>query len=86
MQRRPLDVRSKREFDQGHVPGAVHVPFWATPFASLPVARDTPLSVYCGHGPRAWFAVAVLRARGYGQARLLAGHMRAWKQAGHPLE
>jgi rhodanese-related sulfurtransferase len=23
-----LDVRSKREFDAGHLPGAVHLPFW----------------------------------------------------------
>jgi rhodanese-related sulfurtransferase len=23
-----LDVRSQAEFNQGHVPGAIHIPFW----------------------------------------------------------
>lgn len=83
-----LDVRSRREYDSGHVPGARHLPYWAalTRASSLGIPRDTPLTVYCGHGPRARIAKALLRLRGFRRVSLLAGHMRAWKKAGRPLE
>lgn len=82
-----LDVRSAREYARGHIPLARHMPYWR-----LLVGRRSPLPpgetivVYCGHGPRAWMAKAALRARGYRDVRLLAGHMRAWRRAGKPLE
>jgi rhodanese-related sulfurtransferase len=74
-----LDVRSRREF-------ASDIPFWLLPAraADLTVARDSPIVVYCGHGPRAWFARAVLQAAGYSTVALMEGHMSAWKRAGFP--
>lgn len=83
-----LDVRSAREFAAGHLPGAVHVPYWRLLFGRAPLERapDEPIVVYCAHGPRAWIAKGALRARGARDVRLLAGHMRAWKKAGKPLE
>lgn len=83
-----LDVRSAREFAAGHVPGALHVPYWRLLFGRprLERAPDEPIVVYCGHGPRAWIAKGALLARGARDVRLLAGHMRAWKRAGKPLE
>lgn len=83
-----LDVRSAREFAAGHVPGAVHLPYWRLLLGRARLARasDEPIVVYCGHGPRAWIAKAALLARGARDVRLLAGHMRAWKKAGKPLE
>lgn len=83
-----LDVRSRREFDAGHVPGARHIPFWAVAVraAALRIPRDTPIVVYCGHGPRARIAKAILRMLGFRRVSLLAGHMRRWKREGRPLE
>lgn len=83
-----LDVRSRREYDAGHVPGAIHLEFWKILIGRLErlPSRGEPLTVYCGHGPRAWMAGAVLRARGYRQVCMLAGHMRRWKRNGNPLE
>jgi rhodanese-related sulfurtransferase len=82
-----LDVRSRAEYAHGHVPGAIHLPFWLSPFraGALPVRRSEPLVVYCGHGPRAWLAGAVLRARGFERVTYLEGHMAAWARAGLPL-
>jgi hydroxyacylglutathione hydrolase len=79
-----LDVRSRWEFMRGHVPGAIHVPFWSMPARAsrLRVPKDRALVVYCGHGPRAWFARAALRLNGYRDVVLLKGHMSAWKRAG----
>lgn len=81
-----LDVRSRAEFDDGHVPGAANVPFWRLliSWPRVPGARDEPLVVYCGHGPRAAMAMAALRRRGYRRVEALDGHMAAWRAAGLP--
>src|SRR5687768_14169013 len=82
-----VDVRSKMEFEEGHVPGAVHIPFWqmATRWRELPVARDGPVVVYCGHGPRAYIAGAVLKRRGF-KVSFLSGHMTKWRALKLPIE
>jgi len=83
-----VDVRSRREFEGGHVPGAVHVPFWSA-FAR----RDDPrvgdaeqVVVYCEHGPRAGVARLAFRMGGHRRVTYLAGHMSAWRKAGLPME
>lgn len=81
-----LDVRSSAEFRHGHIPGAVHMPFWLLPFRvdTLPLSRDAELVVYCGHGPRAQMARLVLERAGYERLMLLTGHMKAWRDARLP--
>jgi rhodanese-related sulfurtransferase len=83
-----IDARMKIEFERGHVPGAIHAPFWKIPLSSagLPKDKDLELVIYCGHGPRAWIAQQFLAARGYGHIGLLEGHMKGWREAGLPLE
>ena len=83
-----VDVRSKAEFEQGHVPGAVHIPFWqmATRWRELAVARESAVVVYCGHGPRAYIAGSVLKRLGFTRVMYLAGHMKKWKALDLPLE
>jgi len=83
-----FDVRSKKEFDAGHVPGARHLPFWKVgrnwqPFASM---RESPIVVYCGHGPRAYMAGAALKRRGFKNVAYLAGHMKRWSEMNLPIE
>ena len=51
-----VDVRSRREFEESHVPGAVHIPFYAIlGGVDLPEGSgaDESIVVYCEHGPRA---------------------------------
>ncbi len=83
-----LDVRSDAEFAQGHVPGAIHIPFWQLPRRAndIPSRHGDPVVVYCGHGPRAWYAAAALRRCGFERVQLLEGHMSQWKRAGLPEE
>jgi phage shock protein E len=79
-----LDVRSRREFVDGHVPGALHLPFWTLPvrLSEIPSSPADPIVVYCGHGPRAYMAGAVLRASGFRRILYLEGHMLIWRRAG----
>jgi rhodanese-related sulfurtransferase len=83
-----LDVRSRWEYRQGHVPGAMFMPFWAVPFLAWRITskREDPLVVYCGHGPRAWMAGAALRSRGFRDIQYLDGHWNAWTREGRPVE
>jgi rhodanese-related sulfurtransferase len=79
-----LDVRSQEEFTRGHVPGALHIPFWKllNRAPGIRISLDDPLVVYCGHGPRAWIAGAALRRHGFRRVEYLEGHMSQWRRAG----
>ena len=83
-----LDVRSRFEFEHGHVPGAIHVPFWKVGFDldEVPAARNDEIVVYCGHGPRALWAAARLRSAGFERVTLLEGHWAQWVYEGRPQE
>jgi rhodanese-related sulfurtransferase len=93
-----VDVRSAAEYRAGHVPGAIHVPFWQVGRSlsrrsaqreggqTLAMARQASIVVYCGHGPRAYIAGAALRRRGFSDIAYLAGHMKKWKEMNLPLE
>ena len=78
-----LDVRSEREFAAGHVPGAVNIPFTQvrSRLREVPGSADDELVLYCGHGPRAYIAAAVLRTRGRARIEYLRGHWSGWKRA-----
>jgi rhodanese-related sulfurtransferase len=78
-----LDVRSRTEFANGHVPGARHVPFWwvSRRIGELSIPGDAELVVYCGHGPRAVIAGRALRRKGFTRIRYLEGHFSRWRRA-----
>ena len=81
-----LDVRTREEYAAGHVRGAINIPFneVGRRAVELDAHRERPLIVYCGHGPRAWMAGAVLRGHGFRRLRFLSGHMAAWRRARLP--
>ncbi len=83
-----VDVRSQYEYQFGHVPGAIHVPFW-TAFTTDKLdsyEKKGTIVIYCEHGPRAGIAKLALRMSGFEDIDYLAGHMTAWKKAGLPLD
>jgi rhodanese-related sulfurtransferase len=77
-----IDVRSRREFADGHVPGALHFPFWTMLFRAARIPRAKPVIVYCGHGPRARLAAAAMRLHGFRHVMYLEGHMSNWRREG----
>ncbi|MGB7931285.1 MAG: rhodanese-like domain-containing protein [Gammaproteobacteria bacterium] len=83
-----VDVRSAYEYRQGHIPGAIHMPFWQSFFRAddLTAAGNQPVIVYCQHGPRAVIAKFALWQAGHTNVRYLIGHMSEWEKAGLPLE
>jgi rhodanese-related sulfurtransferase len=81
-----VDVRTGREFEAGHVPGAIHVPFYTLLVRQddVPGPRDGPVVVYCEHGPRAGVARLALGLAGFTDVRYLDGHMSGWRRRGLP--
>jgi rhodanese-related sulfurtransferase len=79
-----LDVRSAWEFGRGRVPGARHLPFWTPgwPPLAASIPSHAPIVVYCGYGPRAWWAAWRLRRLGFTNVACLRGHMQGWRRAG----
>lgn len=82
-----LDVRPGDEFAQGHLPGALNIPFSELEQRLTELAPDREVVAYC-RGPYcvlSFEAVAALRARGFTVRRLEDGYPE-WRAAGLPVE
>ncbi len=79
-----LDVRTKHEWDAGHLPGAEHVLLNDLSETAASFGPDQPLLVYCRAGTRSAFAAEGLRSAGL-DARAVAGGALAWAEAELPL-
>src|SRR5438270_4564369 len=73
--RRFIDVREQDEWDQGHIPGAVHLSKGYLEIRIEDVApdRSAPLTLYCAAGVRSLLAAKALRDMGYEDVESLAG-------------
>ena len=81
-----LDVREPDEYDQGALPGALHIPrghLEAQIEGKVP-AKDTPIVVYCAGGVRSAFAAKTLAELGYADVVSMAGGFGRWKDEGRP--
>ena len=67
-----VDVRTEGEYESGHVPGAVHLPFYAmwNRHEEMKAKPDNSIVLYCEHGPRAWIGKFALWTVGYIKCRL----------------
>jgi rhodanese-related sulfurtransferase len=81
-----LDVRDPGEFGAGHILGAKNVPLSRLGDAEVAKRKDRPVIVYCEGGERSSKAVATLKRQGFARVVNLTGGLRAWQQAGLPVE
>ena len=79
-----VDVRAGYEWDDGHLPGARHIPLGLLParFGELPPG---PVVMQCLTGSRSAIAASIVAARGR-EVWDLEGGFAAWKKAGYPVE
>src|SRR2546429_2260929 len=80
-----VDVREKHEWNEGHIPGAIHVP---RGYLELQVEEAVPDKVktvvlYCAGGVRSLMAGATLQQMGYKNVVSMAGGFGAWKGNGY---
>jgi adenylyltransferase/sulfurtransferase len=80
-----IDVREQDEWDQGYIPGALHVSkgFIEMRIEDTVPDRSTPITLYCAAGIRSLLAAQILGEMGYRDVASMSGGFAAWKQAGH---
>jgi sulfur-carrier protein adenylyltransferase/sulfurtransferase len=81
-----LDVREPDEYEQGAVPGAVHIPrgHLEAQVEGRLLDKDQPVVVYCAGGVRSAFAARTLQELGYTDVVSMAGGFGRWKDEGRP--
>ena len=81
-----VDVRDKDEWDEEHIPGALHL---SRGTIELDIEEKVPdpnamIICHCGGGGRGALATESLQKMGYKNVRNMAGGFKAWKAAGLP--
>jgi len=83
-----LDVRTKKEFDAGHIPGArnidIHSPDFEKEISTLD--KDKVYLVHCGAGVRSARACVKMKDVGFMHLIDLAPGFKAWEKAGKKIE
>jgi sulfur-carrier protein adenylyltransferase/sulfurtransferase len=82
-----IDVREQQEWDEGHIPGAVHVArgFLESRIAGV-ATPDQELVLSCAGGVRSLLAATTLQDMGYTNVTSLAGGFTRWKQSGQEIK
>ncbi len=73
-----LDVRSKKEFDDGCIEGAVNIPIDRLRSGSGMLDKDRETIIYCRSGYRAYLGLRILNNMGFKNTRLLDGSYLSW--------
>ena len=80
-----VDVRQKLEWDDGHIPGAIHFEGGRVALERLSFPKDRPLAIQCSSGNRSMSVISVLRRRGYHNVLQVAGGITKWKLHRFPV-
>ncbi len=81
-----LDVREPDEYEQGALPGAVHIPRGTleTSVEGKIPDKSSRVVVYCAGGTRSAFAAKTLQELGYSDVASVIGGFNRWKDEGRP--
>ena len=83
-----LDLREPAEFKGGKLPGAVHIPLsqLAQRGDELAKLAARPVVAYCALGRRSAMVGGALTKLGFTQIYSLRGGVKAWREAGLPVD
>jgi molybdopterin/thiamine biosynthesis adenylyltransferase/rhodanese-related sulfurtransferase len=82
-----VDVREADEWQEGHIPGAVHVPrgHLESRIEAAAPDKSAPVVLYCAAGNRSAFAAKTLAELGYRDVYSLVGGFTDWKRNGYDV-
>ena len=81
-----LDVRSPAEWENGHIPGARHIPLSQLDARLVELPATGSIVVHCQGGARSAIAASLVQARSRLEVFNLHGGFREWEAAGYPVE
>ena len=81
-----LDVRTEKEYKEGHLEGAVLIDFYGESFKAeiekLP--KDKPYLLYCRSGGRSMKTLNLMKEMGFKNVSEMEGGFLAWSEKGFP--
>lgn len=82
-----LDVRSAKEYADGHIKGAINISHdeLSDRLSELSQYKDKTVVVYCRSGRRAGIAESLLENNGFSKVKHLTGDMNGWLKAELPV-
>ncbi len=82
-----LDVRTPKEYNNGHIKGAKNLDFHSDRFKQqlTSLDKDEPYLVHCASGGRSSQAREMMDKLGFKKIYHLEGGMNAWQKAGKPV-
>jgi hydroxyacylglutathione hydrolase len=80
-----VDVREDSEWNEGHIPGAIHIPFHDLMAHLDDLPSNRPVATICGGGTRSSIAASLLQAQGFEPVNITDG-MDTWNEAGYERE
>jgi rhodanese-related sulfurtransferase len=80
-----LDVRTKEEFDLGHLDSTVLIPVDELETRYGELSKNIPVIVYCRSGSRSARAAALLISKGFSQVYDMTGGINSWTGKGYPV-
>jgi sulfur-carrier protein adenylyltransferase/sulfurtransferase len=84
-----IDVREQNEWDEAHIPGALHVPrsYLESRVEGAAPDKSGRVILYCASGNRsAWAADALQKVLGYENVASMKGGITLWKDRGFEVE
>ena len=83
-----IDVREDNEFAVDHAKGALHLGrgILERDIETVIPDKRAEIVLYCGGGYRSALAAQNLQKMGYSNAASMDGGIRAWREAGYPIE
>lgn len=79
-----LDVREPNEWEEGHIEGAIFIPYRELPISLPEIWTNTPLAVICDAGHRSVVAASLLERAGIQYVANVDQGMSGWRKAGLP--
>jgi rhodanese-related sulfurtransferase len=81
-----VDVREDHEWNEGHLPGAIHLGRGILERDAEEKFPDKSAEIvlYCGGGYRSALAADNLQKMGFTNVLSMDGGIRGWREAGHP--
>ncbi|HHH53397.1 MAG TPA: rhodanese-like domain-containing protein [Bacteroidetes bacterium] len=81
-----IDIRTAREFEAGHIKGAINIDFYKKSFyGEMQKYKDKPFLFYCRSGNRTGHALRKFREMGFKEAYELDKGIIVWKRLNYSL-